>query len=494
MHFQFFSAVLVMSMETLPNELLVRVLMQMEPEELSYCNQLSKLFYGPPSLVEQALRLLATEGSLSGIPETLPNNHANWTQALLFLVMLQRGSKYTLVAAGVDHSAFVDAGGTLLMFGKLPGLGGMINRSIPTPDAGLVGVRVQSVVGRYNHIIALSVDGMAFSWGKGEYGQLGHGDQEDVARPKAIRALSNVCAIEAGGNHSLAVTSDGALWSWGRGMTRQLGHDNGCANELLPRRLEALASKRMCAVAAGPTHSLAVCVDGGCFAWGHAATSGGCHVITKPQSIRALCGERVSRLCSVAASVFSSRAVGCTLQGDIWQWGHWGGSFLNEPTPLKGTLLNSHRVVSVSFCSLSAYASHCLALTADGAVFSWVMVDHRNTRTSDLERVRHVLGHDDALDAPHSQFSLPRPIEALAGQRICSVVNTRDCQSIAAGWTVTAGVAPATDGQAQRSQWACWSWGRGNMWEVLGHGEKHADTSQPRRVVVIGVTPSEVTD
>ena len=33
MHFHFFSAVLVMSMETLPNELLVRVLMQMEPEE-----------------------------------------------------------------------------------------------------------------------------------------------------------------------------------------------------------------------------------------------------------------------------------------------------------------------------------------------------------------------------------------------------------------------------------------------------------------------------
>ena len=77
----------------------------------------------------------------------------------------------------------------------------------------------------------------------------------------------------------MAVTSDGALWSWGRGMTRQLGHDNGCANELLPRRLEALASKRMCAVAAGSTHLLAVCVDGGCFAWGHAATSGGCHVI-----------------------------------------------------------------------------------------------------------------------------------------------------------------------------------------------------------------------
>ena len=94
-------------MNTLPTELLVRVLMQMEPEELSRCDQLSKLFHGPPSLVEQALRLLDSEGCLNCIPETLPNNHANWTQALLFLAILRRGSKHKLVHAGIHHLSLI---------------------------------------------------------------------------------------------------------------------------------------------------------------------------------------------------------------------------------------------------------------------------------------------------------------------------------------------------------------------------------------------------
>ena len=104
--------------------------------------------------------------------------------------------------------------------------------------------------------MALSVDGIAFSWGYNSCGQLGHGDQENVAQPKAIRALSNVCAIDTGFIHSLAISSDGTLWSWGFGGYNQLGHENSHADELLPRRLEALAGKRMSAVAAGECHSL----------------------------------------------------------------------------------------------------------------------------------------------------------------------------------------------------------------------------------------------
>ena len=478
-------------MNTLPTELLVRVLMQMEPEELSCCDQLCKLFHGPPSLVDQALRLLDSEGCLNCIPETLPKNRANWTQALLFLAILRRGSKHKLVAAGSCHSAFVDEDGTLLICGTyLPGLrsfGGAINQSIPTSVAGLAGVRVHSVVAKSCHIIALSVDGRAFSWGEGCFGQLGHGDREYVAQPKAIRALSDVCTIDTGAYHSLAITFDGTLWSWGWGGLNQLGHDNSRFNELLPRRLEALAGKRMCAVAAGDRHSLSACVDGGCFYWGKWSID--LAAVLKPERIPALCGERVS---SVAASGFVSCAV--TWLGDLWQW-QWDRKDLNQPTPLKGTLLDSKRVVSVSIHNASPWEQQCLALTADGAVFSWAIVD--TSQINDLERHRHVIGHGDALDAPHSRFCEPRRIEALAGQRICSVTTSYNC-SIAAGWTVTAGVAPASHaGQAQRPQWACWSWGiitqPGTRWHVFGHGVQHAQTSLPRRVVGIGAIPS-VTD
>ena len=110
-----------MLMNALPAELLVQVLMHLEPEELSRCDQLCKLFHGPPSLVERALRLLATQGGLGGIPETLPNNRANWTQALLFLAILQRGSRYKLVAAGDRRSLFVNEDGTLLICGNVDG-------------------------------------------------------------------------------------------------------------------------------------------------------------------------------------------------------------------------------------------------------------------------------------------------------------------------------------------------------------------------------------
>ena len=449
-------------MNTLPTELLVRVLMHMKPEELSRCDQLCKLFHGPPSLVERALRLLATQGGLGGIPETLPNNRANWTQALLFLAILQRGSRYKLVAAGDRRSLFVNEDGTLLICGEVDG--GTSMQSIPTPVAGLVGVRVQSVVAKRDHIVALSFDGIAFSWGEGYHGRLGHGDKEFVAHPKAIRALSNVCAIATGFFHSLAITLDGALWSWGSNEHAELGHGD-FGNQLLPRRLEALASKRMCAAAAAYTHSLAACVDGGCFSWGNMPGSS----IVQPQSIHALSGEHVS---SVAAYEHSCAV---TRQGDIWLWDHWGRGFTTEPTPLQGTPLDTHRVVSVSH-TLDRF----FALTADGTVFSWVVAEAY--AFDNVERHRHVLGHGDAVDVPATRLAVPRVIEALAGQHICSVVTTYD-MNFAVGWT---------DGHAQRPQWACWSWGcdaSKDRWRALGHGEKHADTSLPRRVVEIGVTP-----
>ena len=148
---------------------------------------------------------------------------------------------------------------------------------------------------------------------------------------------------------------------------------------------------------------------------------------------------------------------------------------MKEPTPLKGTLLDTHRVVSVSRSPVC-----CLALTADGTVFSWVVA--RACASEKNELLRRVLGHGDAVDAPFTQLDVPRPIESLAGQHVCSVL-TVGYTSFAAGWT---------DGHAQRPQWACWSWGcdaSKDRWRALGHGEKHADTSLPRRVVEIGVTP-----
>ena len=449
---------------SLPPELLVQVLSHLEPEDLSSFYPLSRRFHSP---VEQVLRQLA---SGYGVPETLPTNFANWTQALMFLAMVRKNRRR--VACIDSHNAFVASDGTFLICGSefnldvmhrpytiAPllgrGRGPKVIQRIPAPIAGLAGVRIQSIAAKGHSIIVLSVDGTAFSWGYGGGGVLGHGDQENVAQPKPISKLRNVCDISLS-SHALASTSDGVLWSWGCNYKGKLGH--GDANEypipiqLSPRRVVALAGKHILQVAAGPT-SLLVCADGDCYSMGRHFND---EYLDKPVRMDELSGERVI---NVASSGHTCMAV--TARGNVWQWGfsdiftcEWRDDVepqkLKEemaPTQLRGTLLDNHRVVSIV---LDEYI--CLALTADGAVFSWSptkivpYIDYSDAYP-DYDP-RDALGHGNGrgrLRARIDEEMKPRQIEALAGQRICSI-GTGSGQSLA----ITGGDAP--------SQLA-WSWG-----------------------------------
>lgn len=64
------------------------------------------------------------------------------------------------------------------------------------------------------HTLALSQDGRTvWSFGSGENGKLGHGDNARVCRPKIIEALQGVCItkIAAGAQFSVALTSSGQV-------------------------------------------------------------------------------------------------------------------------------------------------------------------------------------------------------------------------------------------------------------------------------------------
>jgi len=476
-------------LESLPVELLVRLLTQLEARELSCCDQLSRLFRGPPSLVEQALRQRADERGVS-VPDALPSNHANWTQALLFDAVLRQYSQFQRVSSAGSHDAFVDDDGTFLICGTdrsrrsaaLLGLGThrKIQRKVPAPMAGLLGVRMQSVAASGCHVLVLSVDGTAFSWGFGGSRALGHGDTEDVAQPKPIRALDNVSAIAASGNASFSILSDGTLWSWGshaRGYSI-LGHSDGqsYSQVLQPQQIEALAGKRICAIASsvgfrfyGFGHALAACADGSCFSWGsnsvgQLGVNDGRSAQT-PVHVVELSSERVS---NVAAAEGSSCAV--TVQGTLWQFGLWEGVRRPKPMRLERTLLDGHRVVSVAIGEL-----HRLALTDDGLVFSWLdgreslsWLDERepfHDRAQELraQELRRKLGHGDPIDQASEMIFTPQPIIALYGRRICSISTgyIRGSSSIVAGWTQSAGDRPdlgRSVAEAKRPQWVCWRW------------------------------------
>ena len=72
---------------------------------------------------------------------------------------------------------------------------------------------------------------------------MGHGDEQNQLLPKKVEALAGqrTVAVSAGREHSLALTADGAVFTWGKGETSSLGHGEDLSNQLLPKKVEAWA-------------------------------------------------------------------------------------------------------------------------------------------------------------------------------------------------------------------------------------------------------------
>lgn len=64
------------------------------------------------------------------------------------------------------------------------------NVLFPTQVPVLCSKGVRSVAGGIHHMLALTADGQVWSWGRGTYGRLGHGDEVDKPLPTPIAALN----------------------------------------------------------------------------------------------------------------------------------------------------------------------------------------------------------------------------------------------------------------------------------------------------------------
>jgi alpha-tubulin suppressor-like RCC1 family protein len=64
-----------------------------------------------------------------------------------------------------------------------------------------------------------------FTFGAGQHGQLGHGNTESLFEPRAVETLfgNRLETVSCGGFHTLALSEDGLCWSWGENEFGQLG-------------------------------------------------------------------------------------------------------------------------------------------------------------------------------------------------------------------------------------------------------------------------------
>ena len=182
----------------------------------------------------------------------------------------------------------------------------------------------------------------AVSAGNGDHGRLGHGPSgsgDDAlglssARFQIVQLPVDAVAACAGGAHTVLVGADGAVYTCGLNDFGQLGHSPGASHAAVPKKVEGLPEHDpVVAAAAGHFHTLCLTRDGEVWAFG--------------RNDRAQCGAGP---------------------------GPGGYAASAAPTPRWLASLSPEAPGGDDrgpVTALAAGARHSIAVTANGAVFTW---------------------------------------------------------------------------------------------------------------------------
>jgi len=324
------------------------------------------------------------------------------------------------VAVGEAHSMFIDKAGCLLTCGCNEA-GEVLGHAAselgsPTPVPSMPDRRIVSVATSDSHCLALTAQGEVYSWGDGDYGALGHGDDEPRIVPSQIESLSRIERIAAGDNGtSAAVDEEGCLFTWGGAFT--LGDDdeklgpNGLGYEvdpemegqLTPKRVDALFEECVVGLALGYGFTLVVTDAGAVFSFGYSEEGALGHGALAesevlPRLIDAL-AETGRLFVGVAAG--GSHALALTEEGELYGWGdrYANGHGREEPTPHRVAALIEERVK----LAVAGPRTSC-AVTEEGEIFTWG------------RSAEYSLGHGVLGPQPTA-----KRVEALSGARIAAV-------------------------------------------------------------------------
>ena len=102
------------------------------------------------------------------------------------------------------------------------------------------------------HNGALTVSGHLFIWGSNSFGQLGLGDQMRRPTPRLVHLMLSHCIVSVccGEHHTAVLTAKGAVFTWGDGNYGQLGHGN-TSQQIVPRQVQELMGDKVCGLFVG---------------------------------------------------------------------------------------------------------------------------------------------------------------------------------------------------------------------------------------------------
>ncbi|KAH7278303.1 hypothetical protein KP509_38G035100 [Ceratopteris richardii] len=281
------------------------------------------------------------------------------------------------ISAGASHTVALLSGDVVCSWGRGEdgqlGHGDADERYSPTIIRSLEDCEITSITCGADHTIARS-DGRTtvYSWGWGDFGRLGHGNSSDLFIPQPIKGLQGIeiRQIACGDSHCLAVTVDGDVKSWGRNQNGQLGlgHTEDC---LIPCTIQAFQGISVKMIAAGAEHTAAVSENGKLYGWGWGRYGnlglGDRKDRLVPGEVASIPGEHMNL---VACGWRHTIAVSDSGMLYTFGWSKYGqlghGDHEDHLVPHHVAYLKSHRIVQVS-----GGWRHTMALDDQGNLHGW---------------------------------------------------------------------------------------------------------------------------
>ncbi len=299
------------------------------------------------------------------------------------------GKTLTQVSTGDHHTCALDRAGRAYCWGS-DGYGELGDAAAvpgwkPTAvdrSGVLAGVRFTTISAGGAHTCALSREGHAYCWGRGDSGQRGDGSKQSKATsPVAVggRALKGrfLIDIAAGAAHTCAIDKTGRAFCWGEGSNGRLG--DGTTRDRTRAvpvdRSGALRGRTLAGISAGGAHTCAIDDAGRAYCWGRGDSGqlGNGNQVThrRPVAVdrsRQLKGVRLRQISAghnFTCGIDRAGATYCWGEGRAGQLGDDSGRASAVPVRVA----QDARAFAIG--SLDAGRTASCAATASGRAFCW---------------------------------------------------------------------------------------------------------------------------
>jgi alpha-tubulin suppressor-like RCC1 family protein len=322
---------------------------------------------------------------------TLPNAQASASGSYTLVVSNALGTAVSLPVSVTVGSGATNALGNVLVWGDNSSgqLGLPVWQTIPSqmvvaPSNVMFGKKPVSIGAGNSHAVVLADDGNLYAWGLNTGGQLGNTTAVSSSVPVAVKmsgalAGKTISRLSVGGDHSVVLTADGLVYSWGMNDRGQLG-DGTLVNSTEPVALSTgtlLAGKTIAGVCAGGKFTLVATTDNMLFAWGHNSTGqlGNNSTTDSRVPVAVVMNGVLSGKVLKQISTGIDHVQVLTQDGLVYSWGSGASGQLGNgssaqslvPVAVTTTGALSGKVIS----SVTSGGSYALALTEQGEIFGW---------------------------------------------------------------------------------------------------------------------------